>query len=181
MKILNRFTLPLIFALLSYIILPTAQGEPMREMSTEQAQSLVKQMKPIIDEQLLWFAYDVKDNKPVAFFIVIPDINQIIKHLDGSFNTFSKLKFLMLKWRGVMTRSVGVIFGVVPEHQGKGLESGIALYFRKAARENPHYQYETIDLNWVGDFNPKMMRFSSTLGTKIVKTYITYRYLWPFS
>ena len=154
------------------------------EMSSEQAQKLVKQMKPIIDEQLLWFAYSELD-EPVAFFIVIPDLNQIIKHLHGKLNTWGKIKFLLLKSRGALTRTCGVIFGVVPEHQGKGVESAIALRFRTAARENPFYPYTTMDMNWVGDFNPKMMRFVSQLGATNDKTFVTYRYLFnpnqPFS
>lgn len=154
------------------------------EMSSEQAQKLVKQMKPIIDEQLLWFAYSELD-EPVAFFIVIPDLNQIIKHLNGKLNTWGKIKFMLLKARGALTRTCGVIFGVVPEHQGKGVESAIALRFRTAARENPFYPYTTMDMNWVGDFNPKMMRFVSQLGATNDKTFITYRYLFnsnqPFS
>jgi hypothetical protein len=32
-------------------------------------------------------------------------------------------------------------------------------------------------MNWVGDFNPKMNRFVSQLGTTLDKQYITYRYL----
>jgi GNAT superfamily N-acetyltransferase len=154
------------------------------EMTSEQAQKLVKQMKPIIDEQLLWFAYSELD-EPIAFFIVIPDLNQIVKHLHGKLDTWGKIKFLLLKSRGVLTRTCGVIFGVVPEHQGKGVESAIALRFRTAARENPFYPYTTMDMNWVGDFNPKMMRFVSQLGATNDKTFITYRYLFnpnqPFS
>lgn len=154
------------------------------EMTSEQAQKLVTQMKPIIDEQLLWFAYSELD-EPVAFFIVIPDLNQIVKHLHGKLGTWGKIKFLLLKSRGVLTRTCGVIFGVVPEHQGKGVESAIALRFRTAARENPFYPYTTMDMNWVGDFNPKMMRFVSQLGATNDKTFITYRYLFnpnqPFS
>ncbi len=153
-------------------------------MSSEQAQKLVKQMKPIIDEQLLWFAYS-DEGDPVAFFIVIPDLNQIVKHLNGKLNVWGMIKFLLLKWRGALTRTCGVIFGVVPEHQGKGVESAIALRFRTAARENPFYPYTTMDMNWVGDFNPKMMRFVSQLGATNDKTYITYRYIFnpntPFS
>ena len=154
------------------------------EMTSEQAQKLVKQMKPIIDEQLLWFAYSELD-EPVAFFIVIPDLNQIVKHLHGKLDIWGKIKFLLLKSRGVLTRTCGVIFGVVPEHQGKGVESAIALRFRTAARENPFYPYTTMDMNWVGDFNPKMIRFVSQLGATNDKTFITYRYLFnpnqPFS
>ncbi|MFC0185420.1 hypothetical protein SAMN04515674_103206 [Pseudarcicella hirudinis] len=146
-----------------------------KEMTSEQAKKLVKTMKPIIDEELTWFAY--AGDKPIAFFIVIPDINQIVKHLNGKFGIWEKIKFMLLMWKGVITRTCGVIFGVIPEYQGKGVESAIALRFRQAGRENPHYQYETIDMNWVGDFNPKMNRFVSQLGTTRDKEYVTYRFL----
>lgn len=155
-----------------------------KEMSSEQAQKLVKQMKPILDEQLLWFAYTTEGD-PVAFFIVIPDLNQIVKHLNGKLNVWGMIKFLLLKLKGTLTRTCGLIFGVVPEHQGKGVESAIALRFRSAARENPFYPYTTMDMNWVGDFNPKMLRFVSQLGATNDKTFITYRLLFnpnqPFS
>ena len=146
-----------------------------KEMNAEQAKSLVNTMKPIIDEQLTWFAY--AGERPIAFFIVIPDINQIVKHLNGKFGVWEKLKFWLLLQRGVINRTCGVIFGVVPDFQGKGIESAIALRFRQAGRDNPHYQYDTIDMNWVGDFNPKMNRFVSQLGTSRDKEFITYRYL----
>jgi GNAT superfamily N-acetyltransferase len=146
-----------------------------KEMTKDQAQSLVNTMKPIIDEQLTWFAY--AGERPIAFFIVIPDLNQIVKYMNGKFGTWQKLKFALLLMRGVITRTCGVIFGVVPDFQGKGIESAIALRFRQAGRDNPHYQYETIDMNWVGDFNPKMNRFVTQLGTTRDKEYVTYRYL----
>ena len=146
-----------------------------KEMTQDQAQSLVKTMKPIIDEQLTWFAY--AGNRPVAFFIVIPDLNQIVKYMNGKFGLWQKIKFALLLVRGVITRTCGIIFGVVPDYQGKGVESAIALRFRQAGRDDPHYQYETIDMNWVGDFNPKMNRFVSQLGTTRDKEYVTYRYL----
>jgi GNAT superfamily N-acetyltransferase len=146
-----------------------------KEMSSESAQKLVKTMKPIIDEQLLWFAYTT-DGTPVAFFIVIPDLNQIVKHLNGKLNWWGMIKFLLLKMKGTLTRTCGVIFGVTPEHQGKGVESAITLRFREVARTNPFYPYATMDMNWVGDFNPKMLRFVSQLGATNDKTFITYRY-----
>ncbi|MEN9656395.1 MAG: hypothetical protein RL311_1376, partial [Bacteroidota bacterium] len=101
-----------------------------KPMTDEQAQNLVQKMKPIIDEQLTWFAY--VGDRPIAFFVVIPDINQIIKHLNGKFGFWEKIKFALLLYKGVITRTCGVIFGVVPDYQGKGIESAIALRFKKA-------------------------------------------------
>ncbi|MDI9865362.1 hypothetical protein QM480_13560 [Flectobacillus sp. DC10W] len=146
-----------------------------KAMTEEQGQSLVAQMKPIIDEQLIWFAYD--GDRPIAFFIVIPDLNQIVKHLNGKFGIWEKIKFMLLLWKGVVTRTCGLIFGVVPDYQGKGVESAIAMKLRLEGIKDPFFQYETIDMNWVGDFNPKMNRFVSQLGTTLDKQYITYRYL----
>ena len=79
-----------------------------KEMNAEQAKSLVNTMKPIIDEQLTWFAY--AGERPIAFFIVIPDINQIVKHLNGKFGVWEKLKFWLLLQRGVINRTCGIIF-----------------------------------------------------------------------
>lgn len=147
-----------------------------KPMSEGQAAALVKTMKPIIDENLIWYAY--ADGKPIAFFIVVPDLNQIVKHLDGQFNWWAKLKFLyLLKVRRVVTRTCGVLFGVVPDYQGRGVESAIALQFRRAALKIPKYPYQTMDMNWIGDFNPKMLRFVSQLGSKLPKKYVTYRLL----
>jgi len=32
-------------------------------------------------------------------------------------------------------------------------------------------------MNWIGDFNPKMMRVAEQVGGKILKTHHTYRFL----
>jgi len=146
-----------------------------KPMTEEKAEEIVKAALPILDEQLIWFAY--AGEEPVAFFIVLPEINQLVKYLDGQFNLWAKLKFLLLKTRGVVDKTFGVSFGVVPEHQGKGLESAIALRFRQAGRDDPEFPYQTIEMNWVGDFNPIMLRFVRQIGGELAKTYVTYRYL----
>jgi hypothetical protein len=86
-----------------------------REMPKSQALSIMKQMKPVLDEDLVWFAY--YNNEPVAFFIMIPELNQIFKHLNGNLNLIGKLKFLYYKWKGVCKKMFGVAFGVIPDFQ----------------------------------------------------------------
>jgi hypothetical protein len=39
------------------------------------------------------------------------------------------------------------------------------------------FPYKDIDLTWVGDFNPQMMRFQEQIGGTIYKTHVTYRLL----
>jgi hypothetical protein len=131
-------------------------------------------MKPILDERLMWFAY--YDHLPVAFFIMIPEINQIVKHLNGNFGLVNKLLFLYLKKKKIVSKILGLIFGIVPEHQGKGLEGALVMAFAGIAWA-PDFQYKELELNWIGDFNPSMMRVAEQIGARIIKTHVTYRYL----
>ena len=86
-------------------------------------------MKPIMDEKLIWFAY--YNNEPIAFFIALPEINQIFQHINGNLNWFGKLKFLYYKWKGKCNNVFGIAFGVAPEFQKKGLEGAIIMAVKK--------------------------------------------------
>jgi hypothetical protein len=146
-----------------------------KEMSDEDAVALIKQLKLIIDPRLIIFMYH--NDTPIGFFVQIPEINQIIKHLDGKFSLVHKLKFLyLLKVKKICTRIMGLIFAIIPEYRGFGLESALVMEFAKTAFSK-HFQYKDIDLTWIGDFNPLMMRFQEQIGGKVHKTHATYRLL----
>lgn len=145
------------------------------EMTKTHAKSLFKSMKPIMDTRLLWFAY--YKNEPIAFFLMIPEINTVRKRLRGKLNLWAKLIFFYLfKIRKLCKKAFGVIFGVVPEHQGKGLEGAIIMAYAKVAL-SPSFPYTEMEMNWIGDFNPAMMRINEDVGATIRKTHVTYRYL----
>ena len=88
-------------------------------MPSSQARAIMRKLKPIMDEELIWFAY--YENEPVAFFIALPELNQIFKHLNGKLNGLGKLKFLYHKWRGTCNMAFGIAFGVSPKFQKKEL------------------------------------------------------------
>ncbi|WP_038030443.1 hypothetical protein [Thermonema rossianum] len=143
-------------------------------MTTEQALTIMKKLKPILDPEIILYAY--YDGEPVAFFIMLPEMNQIVKHLNGQLNWWGKLKFLWYRRVVGVKKLFGVVFGVVPEHQGKGVESAIVYYYSTMAHK-PGYRYKEMEMNWIGDFNPKMMRVAEDVGGRLYKTHITYRYL----
>ena len=143
------------------------------EMSKAQAISLMKKIKPILDEDIIWFAYH--DKEAVGFFIMLPEINQIIKYLNGKLDWIGKIKFLWYKYRGVCRKTFGVAFGIIPAFQGKGLEG--ALTMATARKVQPLNRYDVLEMNWIGDFNPTMMHIAESIGAKIAKTHITYRKL----
>ena len=101
------------------------------EMSKVHAKGLMKSLKPILDERIMWFAYYEKE--PIAFFLQVPEINKIIRHLNGKMNLLGKLKFMYFKMRNTCDTALGLIFGVIPEHQAKGIEGGLVMAFAKVA------------------------------------------------
>ena len=148
------------------------------ELTESQAKHIVDQMRPIIDEHLLWFGFYKGD--PVIFFLSLPEVNQVFKYLDGKLNLLGKLKFVWYKFRKVDRKAFGILFGIVPEHQGKGLDGAIIIHFRKLMQED-YKRYDEYEMNWIGDFNPQMIRVAEQINTEIWKTHATYRYLFDRS
>ena len=133
----------------------------------------IKKAKAIIEEEFVWIAYF--EGKPIAIYLMYPDVNQILKHLNGKLNLMNKLRFLYLKKRKTMTRARGVLMGGVPKYQGMGIEAAIILKLEEVFRRKSHYK--EIEFSWVGDFNPKMRKVFMSVGSVSAKHYITYRYL----
>lgn len=133
----------------------------------------LKKARAILEEEFIWIAYS--KGKPIAIYLMYPDVNLILKHLNGRLSPPALLKFLYLKKKKTMTRARGVLMGVIPEYQGRGIEAGIILNLVKVFERKSHYT--EIEFSWVGDFNPKMRKIFISVGCKSVKHYITYRYL----
>jgi len=127
----------------------------------------------IIDEKLIWFAYF--NDKPIAFFVLFPDLNQILKHFNGKLHLFNLIRFFYYRATHEMTRMRAVVGGVHPTHQNSGVESAIFLHLYEVFKKKPWFR--ELELSWVGDFNPKMMAIYEALGAKKAKTHITYRFL----
>jgi GNAT superfamily N-acetyltransferase len=145
-----------------------------KEMPKAQAMTIMNKMKPVLDEEIVWFAY--YDNEPVGFFIMLPELNQIFKHVNGKLDLIGKIKFVWHKWRGSCKKMFGVAFGIVPEHQGKGLEGAIVMAAAKKVQKS-NFRYKDFEMNWIGDFNPKMMHVAESVGGDICKTHATFRKL----
>ncbi|WP_256008994.1 hypothetical protein [Desertivirga xinjiangensis] len=152
--------------------------EGVGEMSFEQTRKLIHSLKAVIDERIIWFAYH--DEKPIGFFVSIPELNQLfVKYVNGRLDTFGKLRLLYNKWRGNTKSMYGLVFGIIPEHQRKGVE--IALISAASDAMRNKVPYSNIQMNWIGDFNPRMMHVAEQIGARIYKTHHTYRYLFDRS
>ncbi len=133
----------------------------------------LKKARMIIEEEFIWIAY--RQNRPIAIYLMYPDLNQILRHLDGRMHLLNMLKFLYFRKSKTMTRARGVLMGVIPEFQGRGVEAAIILKLQEMFQRKTHYT--EIEFSWVGDFNPKMKNIFLSVGSVPAKTYKTYRYL----
>jgi hypothetical protein len=70
---------------------------------------------------------------------------------------------------------VGIIFGIVPEHQGKGIDGYMIVEGANVIQSMA--RYEDYEMQWIGDFNPKMINIAESLGTTRSRNLVTYRYL----
>jgi hypothetical protein len=131
----------------------------------------LREMRTVLEEEFIWFVYS--ENKPIAFLIMFPDINQILIHLNGKMHLWNKIRFMYYKKRKTITRARIVIMGVVPQFQKSGVESAIFWNLQRQMDKRP--QYSELELSWVGDFNPKMRQLHESVGAVFAKRHITYR------
>lgn len=145
------------------------------EMRSEMAQSIMKKMKPIMDPRVMYFGYH--KGQPISFFISVPDVNQIFRHFNGKLDLLEKLRFLFLQKTGGIKKFVGLVFGVVPEYQAKGVEAAMVSHFRAYICNMKNFPYPDFEMNWIGDFNPKMVNVAKLIAEDVYKEHGTFRYL----
>ena len=148
-----------------------------KPMEVTTALKIVKAMKPVMDPRLLIFIR--YDDKPIAMYISLPELNEIFKYVNGDLNWSGKVKFLWHKWRGTVKTMTGIVFGVAKEWQGKGIEGALIVHAEKTIVDKKLYR-DTI-LTWIGDFNPRMIKVCVNLGAENYRTLATYRYLFDRS
>ncbi len=147
----------------------------LKQLAKEQVLLMFKKMKPVMDERIICFTY-FKD-EPIGMFLNLPDLNQYFKYLNGKFGLLQKLYFLFRQKLMPTKRFTGLVFGIVPEWQGKAIDAYIICETAKIIQVPPK-QYTEYEMQWIGDFNPKMINIAENFGnTYRTRTLTTYRYL----
>ncbi len=129
-----------------------------------------RQMKAIVNEKFVWFAYH--NGEPIAFLLCLPDVNQILKHVNGKLDLWGKLKYLWYKKTNSLSRLRIIIMGCKQQYQNHGLESALTRKLQLEVAKYPNYK--GVELAWVGDFNEKMLAIHQATGAKKDKVHRTY-------
>jgi hypothetical protein len=150
-----------------------AQHGEAKEITKEDILKLFHTMKPVMDETAVWFTYYKEE--PIAMFINIPDVNQYFKHLNGKMGWLQKIYLYILKKTGACKRLTGIAFGVIPKFQALGIDS--FMIYEAAQVVQKLGRYESYEMGWSGDWNPKMLNIYRNLEAKRSRHMITYRYI----
>jgi len=139
---------------------------PYTRASIEQ---MILPMLDIIDPDLVLFAE--VNGKPVGWFPGVPNMNEVLIHLNGlryPWDYLRLLKYGRLKPKCLAIKSVAV----VPEYWDMGV--GVLL-FDEMARRATAKGYQWADLSLTGDDNVDTFPLAHRMGAKIYKRYRFYQ------
>lgn len=144
-----------------------------KKMEERTMVKMLTSIKQVIDERIIWFTY--YNDEPIAFWLNLPDLNQYFKLFNGRFGWIEKLRLMWMKNFGKIDRFTGLVFGVIPAYQGKGVDGYMIVEAAKLIQGKQ--LYDSYEMQWIGDFNPKMVNIAQSLGTTMSRKLHTYRYL----
>ncbi|MFP5513377.1 MAG: N-acetyltransferase family protein [Alphaproteobacteria bacterium] len=142
-------------------------------LTPDEVDHMARQMKPLIDERLVWFAE--VDGEPAAFAVCLPNLNEAIHDLNGRLLPVGWAKLLWrLKVSGMRSARVPLM-GVRRKHAGSMMGSLLAFLIMAAIRrEAAALGLHRIEMSWVLEDNRPMRRIAEAVGGRAYKTYRIY-------
>ncbi len=137
-------------------------------VTQEEGKAIARDMKPVIDPKLVLFAEDAQ-GKAIGFAIALPDVNTLLKGLDGRLFPLGWLKLLFGLPRLRQYRMWAL--GVVPEYHRKAVD---ALMYRKLY-ELLSDRDVRLELNYILEDNFPMNNALKNLGAKYLRRYRVYQ------
>ena len=121
------------------------------------------------DPELVLFA-DVGD-QTVGFFPGIPNLNEILIHLNGLRYPWDALK--VLQYKNLQTKCLAIkSVLVLPEYWGSGVA---ILLFSEMVERLRKAGYEWVDMSLTSDDNPRTPALAERVGAQVYKRYQVYR------
>jgi hypothetical protein len=134
---------------------------------------LTKDLKLLINEQLVRIAF--VDDTPAAFIVLLPNLNEVIKDLNGTLFPVGWLKMLWrLKVKSPQTGRI-LLMGVLSKFQGSLL--GAALAYRVIGDLQEAVikcGIKEIELSWILEDNVGIQGIIKDFGGRVYKTYRIY-------
>ena len=128
---------------------------------------MAKDLKLLVDPDLVLFLE--VENKTIGFALVMPDINFVLKEINGKLLPFGWLKFFTAKKKIDWVRIITL--GIIPEYQKKGIDSIFYYEIINRAQKKGYYLGEA---SWILEDNEMMNRGLVNLNGTVYKKYRIY-------
>ena len=141
-------------------------------MTEEEVNHMAKELKPIIDPELTFFA-TVNDD-PAALVLCLPDVNELLSTMNGRLLPFHWMKLA----KKIMTRRWGrarmAMLGVRKPYRGAALGALSVLMNVEMHQRGVKRGIQTAELSWTLEDNERVNRGIEFMGGRRYKTYRVY-------
>lgn len=136
-------------------------------VTDEEAKAMAHDLKSVLHPKAVVFAVDNQD-RPIGFAVALPDVNRLLKGLNGRLFPRGILRLLFGLPRLKQYRMFAL--GVIPEYHGRGIDS---LIYR-ALYESCFSPDLRMEINYILEDNHPMNNAVKKLGAKPLRRYRVY-------
>jgi len=134
--------------------------------SKEDLDHYAQELQLVFDPAWFMVAERESDGETVGVAITVPDINQVLRRMNG--RVLPQGWWHYLRRRRIIDRVRVGFLGVKPEYQHTGVAAGFFVEHFDQAVSNPHKWGE---MGWILETNRAMNRGMEAMGARVVKRY----------
>jgi hypothetical protein len=134
-------------------------------LTDNEMRDIQKNVMPFVDPDLVFFIY--YDGEPAAACVIFPDINPMLKRLNGRIGLMGLLKFLL--YRREIKGLRLVLFGIKEKYRQLGLPMLAFQHIFDIVRKKKKFQY--LEMGWTLEDNEAINSLAEEAGAKPYKKY----------
>jgi hypothetical protein len=139
-------------------------------LTNNEMRDIQKSVKPFADPGQVFFMY--YDDDPAAVCVIFPDVNPLLKCLDGRITPIGLLKAL-IHWRKINGLRL-LMFGIKEKYRQLGLPMLAFHHIYEIAREQKK-KYQSLEMGWTLEDNESVNALTMETGAKVYKKYRIFR------
>jgi len=138
-------------------------------MSEGEFEEVGRQLRRLVDPELVLFVD--YENEPAAMVVILPDLNPLLKRLNGKIGVTGIFKYLY--YRRKLHGLRAILFGIKQKYQRLGIPMLYFDHLNKLLRAQS--QYTHLELGWNLEDNTNINQFEFDIGADIYKRYRIFR------
>lgn len=138
-------------------------------LSDNETREIGKSMVEIADPDLAFFIYYEDD--PVGVCVILPDVNPLLKRLNGHIGLSGVLKFLLYRREIIGLRAL--LFGIKEKYRQLGFPLLVFRHLYEIVKNKGKYRY--LELGWTLEDNEPINSLVEESGARMHKKYCIYR------